>query len=300
MKNAENAHYWQVNHEIRNISQTEGIVILSSAEAWEKLAWAKKYFKTKPRGGYFIWVKKQINSPLFTCVSLAGKNTNQNLQNLLVVEKNLKVKVFGTCNIAHKKCSGSHRATGKIVLKPEAILKYQHNHLWGEENTVKTNYEFDLGKQAKLDYVYQNMSAPKEMAIDTKINVSEEAKADLKMVVNCLNSKTNLNDAIILKGRDSHGITRLRLVGRKDSRIKAQSKIIARAAGQGHLDCQGLLIDDRSEIKLSPELIIKNKKAQLTHEASIGKISEQELNYLRTRGFSEQQAINLIINGFLN
>ncbi|OPL11961.1 MAG: hypothetical protein AVO34_01710 [Firmicutes bacterium ML8_F2] len=300
MKNAKNAHYWQVDNKIKNISQIKGALIVPSAKAWKEISWTKKYFKTRPQYGYFIWVKEKINSPLFTCISLANKNTSQKLQNLLIVEKNLVVKVFGSCNITDKKCSGSHKASGKIVLKPGAILKYEHNHLWGEKNTVKTNYEFDLSEKSELDYIYKNMSAPKELTMDTKVNVSKKAKANLRMSLNCLNSKVDLNDAIILKGQGSHGITRLRLVGRKNSRIKAQSQIVAQAAGQGHLDCQGLLVNDHSEIKLSPELIIKNKKALLTHEASIGKISEQELNYLRTRGFSEKQAINLIINGFLN
>ncbi|PIZ89560.1 MAG: hypothetical protein COX89_00870 [Candidatus Nealsonbacteria bacterium CG_4_10_14_0_2_um_filter_37_10] len=46
-------------------------------------------------------------------------------------------------------------------------------------------------------------------------------------------------------------------------------------------------------------LICQNKEAQITHEASIGKISEEELNYLRMRGLTEKEAIDLIVTGFL-
>jgi len=64
------------------------------------------------------------------------------------------------------------------------------------------------------------------------------------------------------------------------------------------LDCQGLLVDKDSKISLTPELICQNKLAQITHEAAIGKISEEELSYLRMRGLSEEEAINLIVSGF--
>jgi Fe-S cluster assembly scaffold protein SufB len=60
-----------------------------------------------------------------------------------------------------------------------------------------------------------------------------------------------------------------------------------------------IVIDKNSKISLIPELICQNKKAQITHEASIGKISEEELNYLRMRGLTEDEAINLIVSGFL-
>jgi len=89
------------------------------------------------------------------------------------------------------------------------------------------------------------------------------------------------------------------LAGRKNSKITAHSSIIATAPSKGHLDCQGLLVDKNSEISLIPELICHNKNAQITHEASIGRISEEQLSYLRMRGLKEEEAIDLIVAGFL-
>ncbi len=61
----------------------------------------------------------------------------------------------------------------------------------------------------------------------------------------------------------------------------------------------GLLLDGNSSIDAVPELLNKNKDATLTHEASIGRISEEELSYLRSRGLTEDEAIGLIVTGFL-
>ena len=119
------------------------------------------------------------------------------------------------------------------------------------------------------------------------------------MIANCVGTEMNIKDVLILKGKGSSGIINLRLVSGKKSKVLAHSQVIADSESKGHLDCQGLLTDKKSNISLIPELVCKNKLAQITHEASIGKISQEQLNYLRTRGLTEKQATNLIINGFL-
>jgi Fe-S cluster assembly scaffold protein SufB len=60
------------------------------------------------------------------------------------------------------------------------------------------------------------------------------------------------------------------------------------------------LVSGKSEIDTIPELISKNKKSELTHEASVGKIKEEELWYLMSRGLNEEEATSMIVNGFLN
>jgi len=74
--------------------------------------------------------------------------------------------------------------------------------------------------------------------------------------------------------------------------------MVANDAGTGHV-CMGLLLSENSSIQAIPELINRNKDVSLTHEASVGKISEEALNYLRSRGLTEDEATDLIITGFL-
>jgi len=299
MRNVKKPHYLQVDHKIKNISQLKGVEILSSLAAWEKYNWARKYFSLKPKEGYFIWVKKQVNFPLFTCILLWSKNITQNLQNLLIIEKNLKISLQGTCQAAKKNLLGTHKARGKIVLKEGSLLRYQHFHSWGEKNSVEPNYEFFLEKNSKLDYVFKTLSTPKKLKIKTIFNLLTGASCKAKIVANCTQTETEIKDILILKEKGASGIINLRLVGGKGSRVSAYSQIIGDSESKGHLDCQGLILDKTSEISLVPELLCKNKKSQITHEASIGKISEEQLNYLRMRGLSEKEATNLIVNGFL-
>jgi len=88
-------HFWQVDHKIKSIFEAEGIIILPSPEAWKKYNWTRHYFDRKPKEGYFIWVKKQVDFPLLTCITTASPKVSQDLTNLLVIEKALKIK----CNL---------------------------------------------------------------------------------------------------------------------------------------------------------------------------------------------------------
>ena len=293
------ANYWQVNHKIRNILLVKGVIVLPSSEAWQKFTWSKKYFLKKPKEGYFIWIKKQIDFPLFACISIASKNIQQELGNLLVVEKNLNISLLGTCNTLKKNLCGVHKAEGKIILKENSSLNYEHIHSWDREDIVLPNYEFLLEKNSKLDYTYKNLFTPKKLKIKTILNLLEEASCNLKIVADCNFTEAEIIDTLVLKEKGASGQIQLRLVGRKNSKILAHAQILAGAPSKGHLECQGLLIDKSSSISLVPELICKNKQSQITHEASIGKIEEEQLNYLRMRGLNEKEAIDLIINGFL-
>ena len=299
MKNARNVHFWQIDNQVKKILKVKGVILLTSPEAWRKFSWTRKYFSQKPEQGYFIWVKNQINFPLFSCISIAHKNISQKLQNLLIIEKNLKISLQGSCNALKKDLNGKHRAEGKIILKEGSGLKYNHIHSWGEKDIVEPEYEFILEKNSKLDYTYKTLFTPQKLRISNSFSLSAGASCDIKMIVNCVKTETNIKDVLILKGPGSSGVINLRLVGGEESKILAHSQVIADSESKGHLDCQGLLTDKKSQISLIPELICKNKLAQITHEASIGKISEEQLIYLRMKGLTEKEATNLIINGFL-
>jgi len=299
MKNVKNAHYWQIDNRIKNISAAEGVIILASSQAWQKFSWTRKWFEKKPKEGYFVWAKGQPRIPLTTCVTIASPKISQNLDNLLVIEKNIKVKASVVCNASKKNLYGKHQAKGKLILKKGASLEYTHNHFWGKEDFVNPEYEFILEKDSRLAYDYRNLFPPKNLKLKTIINCQENSSANIRFVINGINSKADLEEKIFLEGRKSQGMIKLRLVGKKNSLISGKSSIIALSAGKGHLDCQGLLVDKKSEISMVPELVCKDPKAQITHEALIGKISEEEINYLRTKGLAEKEAIDLIVGGFL-
>ncbi len=312
MKNAKNVNFWQVDHKIKSIFEAKGIIILPSWEAWRRYNWVRFYFKRKPKEGYFIWVRKQVEFPLLTCITIASPKVSQDLTNLLVIEKNIKTKANVVCNAQKNNLCASHKAQGKLILKDGALLEYNHFHKWGKKDFVSPDYEFILGENSHLLYTYKNLFPPQNLELKTTIYSGKNSSSNLNLMINGLNSKIRIKDTLFLEREKAQGIIRLRLVGRENSQIEACSSIVATTSSKGHLDCQGLLVDPEgvasrrpyragknSVITLVPELICKHPKAQITHEASIGRISQEQLDYLRMRGLTEKEAINLIVAGFL-
>ena len=130
-------------------------------------------------------------------------------------------------------------------------------------------------------------------------DIRENSSLMLIITIVAKDGEVDMYDCTFLNGRESNGISRVRIIGDKKSKIVARSQMFANDAGIGHVDCMGLLLSKNSSIQAMPELINRNKDASLTHEASVGKISEETLNYLRSRGLTEDEAIDLIVTGFL-
>jgi hypothetical protein len=298
MKNVKNVNYVQIDHKIQ-ISEEKDVITLSSPEAYKMFRWTREYFKGKPEEGYFIWVKNSINYPLITRISISSKNVSQNPINLVIIEKNVEAKIYSICNAVKKNLCGNHTGYSKIIVKENSRLEMKHFHKWGKGDTVKSSLELFLKKGAKLSYVCRCLDTPMNLEIENNNYLEANSSANLVITVLASHGEVEMCDSTFLNGKDSNGISRIRMIGDKKSSIIAHSRMIANDAGTGHVDCMGLLLSDDSSINAIPELLNNHKDASLTHEASVGKISEEVMNYLRSRGLTENQAIDLIVTGFL-
>jgi Fe-S cluster assembly scaffold protein SufB len=114
-------------------------------------------------------------------------------------------------------------------------------------------------------------------------------------------SLLDVGSKAVLNGRGSKAEMISRAIARQASRMIIRGLIEGNNAEcRGHLECRGLLIDDEALIQSIPELKVRKKGVEITHEAAVGKISEKEITYLMTRRLSRDQAVSLIIRGFMD
>ena len=159
VKSVEGLSYLQLDHKIKKSLVEKGVEALPIVEAWKKYDWVKKYVKKKPKEGYFVWVKKQINFPVSTCVYSTEENVVQNMVNLTVIEPNLKVKGLSLCS-SLSKINATHIAKGIVVVKRNSVFDMTSNHSWHEGDKVNTDYEYFLGENSKLNYVFKDLNPP--------------------------------------------------------------------------------------------------------------------------------------------
>jgi Fe-S cluster assembly scaffold protein SufB len=115
------------------------------------------------------------------------------------------------------------------------------------------------------------------------------------------NSLLDIGSKAVLSGKGSKAEMISRAIAREGSKMIIRGMIEGDSSDcKGHLECRGLLMDDESFIQSIPELIAKKKGVEITHEAAVGKISEKEITYLMTRRLLRDQAVSLIIRGFMD
>ena len=299
MRGVGGVNYLQIDEKVREMREESGVIVMKSCEAWKRYKWTRKYFREKPKQGYFIWVRKSIRKPIATCVLLASKNVEQRLNNLLILDEGVKVKVIVSCAAVKRNLCSAHFASGNVVLKRNATLVYEHIHNWMNSKEANMSYNFYLESEAKLSYRYKAISPAREMKIKATTALKSHASSDIRLAAMAEKSRINVEELSHLLGKDSSSMILLRFVTKEEGRIYSKSKLVADEEAKGHIDCQGLIVGKNASITLTPELQNNCERAILTHEASIGRIAKEQLDYLRSRGLSERDAISLIVRGFL-
>ena len=271
MKNAKPApDFYQRDNEIKSIKEG-GNIIAPSISAWKDFAWTKDYFEKKPKGGFFIWVKEGGSFPMSTLIEIASFNISQKLDNLIVVEKDAELSSF--CHSLKSSLKGVHSASTKIIIKEGVALNYSQRNVWKQGDEFSAHYQFLIEKGGRLK------SSTVNYGTGSRIKTRED---------------------IFLLEKGASADFRIKMIADKKTEIESESYMYGEDETRGHLECTGVIIDKDSKIASVPGIICDSNKAMLTHEATIGRIAEEELTYLRMRGLSEKKATELIISSFLN
>jgi len=192
-------------------------------------------------------------------------------------------------------------------------------------------HEFQVGKNARVSYVEKHYAmgegtGRRSLNPTTKIYLSKGASAEMELTqISGVDEANRLNEAtlgpdslllitervltegsqtavstnnIVMEGDDSRANMISRSVMKGDSKQTFYATIDARAKCFGHIECDAILMDNGAN-ETMPSLKAGHPDAELTHEASIGKIANDQLMKLMSLGLTYDQAVNRIIQGFL-
>ncbi len=303
--------YMQVDRQIlRCTVKQEGVEIYSIREALERFDWAKDYLwgvlEEDPSlgefsNGYFIRVKRGT-VPLFpvqTCL-LIDREEEQHVHNIIVVEEGAELRVITGCSSASGR--GRHIGISEFYVKKGAKLHYTMIHMWGSEVEVlpKTAVAVEEGGVYVSDYICLHPAA-NIRAFPTVFLKGKDSVARLQsVVVSTKGSYMDLGSRVYLKAEGTKAEVVSRAVSFGGTLI-ARGHLIGEYPGvKAHLECKGLLLANDGVIHAIPELEGRAKDLEMSHEAAVGKIAKEEIEYLMARGLTEDEATATIVRGFLN
>ncbi|MBI9111322.1 SufD family Fe-S cluster assembly protein [Maridesulfovibrio ferrireducens] len=254
-------------------------------------------------GGYFIRTKKgaKIKAPVQSCLFLKAEQSGQNIHNIIVVEEDSEIQILTGCAAAHSKFTGAHFGISEIYVKKGGKLTFTMVHNWGENVTVRPRTAGVVEEGGVFINNYVLLKKVKDMQSYPTIYLNGEGAVARfnSVLVAPEGSHLDSGTRIIQNAPNTRG----EIISRT---ITTGGTIISRghiqgnnAPARGHLECQGLLLGG-GIIHAVPELEATVEGVELSHEAAVGKIAQEEIEYLMARGMDEDEATSTIVRGFLN
>jgi len=254
-------------------------------------------------GGYFIRTKPGavIKKPVQSCLFLKADGAGQNVHNIVVVEEGSEVHIMTGCSTAHGSTHAAHLGITEYYVKKGGKLTFTMIHNWGENATVRPRSVgvVEEGGVFQSNYVLLNTVGTLQMYPAIHLNGSGGIARFNSVIVTPEGSNVDCGNRVIMNAPN----TRCEIISRT---ITTGGVNIARGhiAGnavpcRGHLECKGLILGGGQMLAV-PELDATVEGVDLSHEAAVGKIAQDEIEYLMARGMDEAEATSTIVRGFLN
>ncbi|MBR2603842.1 MAG: Fe-S cluster assembly protein SufB [Bacilli bacterium] len=255
-------------------------------------------------GGSFVYIPKgvKLEFPLQSYFRLNSRGSGQFEHTLIIVDEDASLEFIEGCSAPGYNENNLHAGCVELFVKKNAYLKFSTIENWSknmynlntkkcyvEENgkiewvmgsfgsKISMLYPMNIlnGKNAKCEFTGISF-AGKGQNLDTGIKIIHNAENTLSVV----NSKSISKDGGICTFRSNTWI-------RKNAK---NSKVV--------FDCASLMLDSESRSDTIPVDRIENSEVTYSHEASVGKLSDEEIFYIMSRGFTEEEAKSLIVRGF--
>jgi uncharacterized protein len=255
-----------------------------------------------PDGGYFIRIFKNqcLEIPLESCIIL-HKGKEQRLHNIVIAEEGSSVTIMSGCTAHNSLLNGLHVGVSEFFVGKNASVNFTMVHNWNETTTVRPITAIKVEEGGTFISNYLCMKSARDIKTAPHALCSKNSKAIFNTVLyGKKNSLIDIGEEIELNEDGSIGEINSRAILEADSKIITRGKIVGASKSKGHIECRGIVLSDRAELRSIPEIDAKNSGVDLSHEAAIGKIAEKELLYLMSRGLDKEKATSLIVSGFLN
>ncbi|HTN14957.1 MAG TPA: Fe-S cluster assembly protein SufB [Sphingomonadaceae bacterium] len=262
--------------------------------------------------GTFVYIPEGVRCPmeLSTYFRINAENTGQFERTLIVADKGAYVSYLEGCTAPQRDENQLHAAVVELVALDDAEIKYSTVQNWypGDAQGKGGIYNFVTkralcqGKRSKVSWtqvetgsaitwkypscVLNGEDSVGEFYSVAVTNNHQQADTGTKMIHNGARSRST----IISKGISA---------GKSNNTYRGLVRVGANADGvRNFTQCDSLLLGDKCGAHTVPYIEVKNPSAQIEHEATTSKISDDQLFYAMQRGLGQEEAVALIVNGF--
>ncbi len=257
-------------------------------------------------GGSFIYIPPgvKVDLPLQAYFRINAENIGQFERTLIIADKGSYVHYIEGCTAPVYTTDSLHSAVVEIIALEGSTVRYTTVQNWSQNVYNLVTKRAYAHKDSRVEWVDGNLGSKITMKYPAIFLLGEKAHGEVISVA--FAGKNQIQDA---------GAKILHLAPNTTSQItsKSVSKNGGRTTYRGLLKvkkgcnniksnviCDALILDNKSASDTIPYMEVKEKNVSIGHEASVGRVSEEQLFYLMSRGFSEEQALGMIVRGFMD
>ena len=262
--------------------------------------------------GSFVYVPKGVRCPmeLSTYFRINALNTGQFERTLIIAEEGAYVSYLEGCTAPMRDENQLHAAVVELVAMKDAEIKYSTVQNWypGDEEGRGGIYNFVTkrgvcrGDNAKISWTQVETGSAITWKYPSVLLEGDNTVGEFYSVAltrNMQQADTGTKMIHIGKNTSSTIVSKGISAGKGQNAYRGLVKVLKSAGNaRNYSQCDSLLIGDRCGAHTFPYMEVKNHTAQVEHEATTSKISEDQLFYCKQRGLSEEDAISMIVNGF--
>jgi len=253
--------------------------------------------------GYFIRALPgvKIKEPVESCLYLRTDRFAQHVHNLVVVEPGAQLHIITGCTAHPRVNSGLHVGVSEFYVRAGGQLTFTMVHNWAEEIHVRprTGVRVEEGGQFVSNYILLRPVKTLQM-YPTVTLAGPGAVASLNSIVIAHpGSEIDVGGRVILQAPHTRAEIIARTITTGGASISRGHLVGLEPDIKAHLECRGLILAPTGYIYAVPELEGRVAGVDMSHEAAVGRIAAEEIEYLMARGLDEEEAVSTIVRGFL-
>ncbi len=257
----------------------------------------------KVHGGYFIRTEigAKITEPVQSCLFIKGQNVGQNVHNIIVVEEDSELHIITGCAVSHDVRAALHMGISEIYIKKGGKLTFTMVHNWGQDVHVRPRSAGIVEEDGVFinNYILLKPVKSAQLYPNIQLNGKNATAVSNSIIATPPGSYVNSGSKVSLNAPETKAEIVARTITTGGTIINPGHIVGNAYPCKGHLECKGLILKD-GIIHAIPELEGKVSGVELSHEAAVGKVAQEEIEYLMARGLDEEEATSTIVRGFLN
>ncbi|MDD6771530.1 MAG: Fe-S cluster assembly protein SufB [Inconstantimicrobium porci] len=256
-------------------------------------------------GGSFVYIPEgvEVKIPLQSYFRLNSPGAGQFEHTLIIVEKGAKLHFIEGCSAPKYNVTNLHAGCVELFVKEGAVLRYSTIENWSKNMMNLNTKRAIVEKNGTIEWVSGSFGSKVSMLYPMSILKGEGARAEFTGV-SFAGKGQNLDTGakVVHAAPNTSSTINSKSISKNGGTATYRGSVIVNKNAHGSksmVSCESLMLDNISKSDTIPYIDLKNDDVEIGHEAKIGKISDEAIFYLMTRGLSEDEARAMIVRGFV-